>query len=121
MTSQLMWDVTVLASARLFEKAGDKTRARAAIRQRNSFTRLPNLLAPQLLETARLSLALGDRSAAMREYAHYLALRDDPDPSLVPERRGAEQALASLRRVAKTAVRAAYPRNDSSERRRYAN
>jgi hypothetical protein len=100
MTSQLMWDVTVLASARLFEKAGDKTRARAAIRQRNSFTRLPNLLAPQLLETARLSLALGDRSAAMREYAHYLALRDDPDPSLVPERRGAEQALASLRHVA---------------------
>jgi DNA-binding SARP family transcriptional activator/TolB-like protein len=101
MTSQLLWDVTVLASARLFEKAGDKTRARTAVRQRNSFTRLPNLLAPQLLETARLSLALGDRSAAVREYEHYLALRDDPDPSLVPERRRAEQALASLRRVAK--------------------
>lgn len=91
----------MLASARLFEKAGDKTRARTAVRQRNSFTRLPNLLAPQLLETARLSLALGDRSAAVREYEHYLALRDDPDPSLVPERRRAEQALASLRRVAK--------------------
>jgi TolB-like protein len=100
MTSQLMWDVTVLAAARLFEKAGDVTRARAAIRRRNSFTRLPTLLAPQLLETARLSLALGDRSGAVREYEHYLALRDDPDPSLVAERRGAEQALASLRNVA---------------------
>ena len=56
MTSQLLWDVTVLASARLFEKAGDLTRARTAVRQRNSFTRLPNLLAPQLLETATSSL-----------------------------------------------------------------
>jgi TolB-like protein len=97
MTSQELWDVTVLASARLFEKAGEIARARAAIRRRNSFTRLPTLLAPQLLETARLSYALGDRIAATREYEHYLALRDNPDLSLMPERRVAEQALASLK------------------------
>jgi serine/threonine protein kinase len=100
MTSQLLWDVTVLAAARLFEKAGDLTRARAAVRRRNSFARLPTLLAPHLLQTARLSLALGDRSAAVRDYEHYLALRDDPDPSLMPERRAAELELASLRRAA---------------------
>jgi cbb3-type cytochrome oxidase subunit 3 len=96
MTSQLLWDVTVLAAARLFEKAGDLTRARAAVRRRNSFGRIPVLLAPHLLETARLSQALGDRSAAIRDYEHYLALRDDPDPTLLPERRAAEIALASL-------------------------
>src|SRR6202049_2794581 len=100
MTSQLLWDVTALASARIFEKAGDLTRARAAVRRRNSFTRIPTLLAPQLLETARLSFALRDRGAAMRDYEHYLALRDNPDPALVSERHGAEQALASLTRVA---------------------
>jgi hypothetical protein len=96
MTSQELWDVTVLASARLFERAGDRAKARATVRQRNSFARLPTLLAPQLLETARLSFALGDRTAAVREYKHYLALRDDPDPIVMPERENANQALVSL-------------------------
>ena len=99
MTSQLLWDVTVLAASRLFEKAGDLPRARAAVRRRNSFARIPVLLAPHLLQTARLSLAIGDRSSAIRDYEHYLALRDDVDPSLLPERRAAETAAASLRRV----------------------
>jgi TolB-like protein len=97
MTSQLLWDVTVLAAARLFEKAGDLPRARAAVRRRNSFGRIPVLLAPHLLATARLSLAMGDRRAAMHDYEHYLALRDNPDPSLMAERRAAELALESLK------------------------
>jgi TolB-like protein len=106
MTSQLLWDVTVLAAAKLFENAGDLTRARAAVRRRNSFGRIPVLLAPQLLVAARLSLAMGDRQAAMHDYEHYLALRDNPGPSLMAERRAAELALESLKSVRNNLPRA---------------
>jgi hypothetical protein len=55
-----------------------------------------NLLAPSLLLEARLSAKTGDRVSAIRAYQHYLALRTDPEPSIVPEVVQARAELASV-------------------------
>jgi len=50
-----------------------------------------------LKEEGRLAESVGDTSGAITAYRRYLALRMDPDPSLVPQRDSVRAALAALR------------------------
>jgi DNA-binding SARP family transcriptional activator/TolB-like protein len=98
-TSRLVWDITVIGSAHLFEVAGDTARAQNAIRRRNWFYRWPHYLARQLLELGRLSAIRGDIDTEKIAYAHYLRLRTDPDSSLKDEvARVKSQLATSLRK-----------------------
>ncbi|MGH7516704.1 MAG: hypothetical protein ACREOC_04440 [Gemmatimonadales bacterium] len=45
-------------------------------------------------EEGRLAALTGARARAIRVYRHYIAMRDDPDPSLRPQR---DSVLAELR------------------------
>ena len=96
MTSRLLWDITVLSSAQLFETAGNRSRAYTAIRRRNWFYRWPTYLAPQLFAAGRLALLAGDTSAAVSAYRHYLAIRTDPDPLFLNDVLRTRKTLSSL-------------------------
>ena len=79
----------IVAQAR--EQLGDSRGALAALARRLNGNRvlyqlavLP-ALATTLREEGRIAASLGDRDRAIRAYRHYLALRSDPDPSLVPQ------------------------------------
>jgi serine/threonine-protein kinase len=95
-TSRLLWDVTVLSSAQLFEAAGQLPRAYASIRRRNWFYRWPTYLAPQLFATGHFALLVGDTTAAVSAYRHYLALRTAPDSLFVRDVARARQTLSSI-------------------------
>jgi Tfp pilus assembly protein PilF len=74
-----------LVAARRHEARGDLVGALAAVRRHASFD--PNqggtfYLSTYLREEGRLAALNGERSAAIRAYRHYLALRADPEPSL---------------------------------------
>jgi serine/threonine protein kinase/tetratricopeptide (TPR) repeat protein len=96
MTSRLLWDITVLSSAHLFESAGQLPRAYTSIRRRNWFYRWPTYLAPQLFATGRLALLVGDTTAAVLAYRHYLAIRTSPDSLFLPEVSRARQTLSTI-------------------------
>ena len=84
-----------LLAARLLEGAGELSAARAATRRRWYWGRVM-FLSTFLLEEARLSEQLGDRSAAIRAYGHYLTLRASPEPAL---RAQVDQVRAELDRL----------------------
>jgi tetratricopeptide (TPR) repeat protein len=75
---------TQLLLARAFDALGDPEAGLRTIRRRH-----PNnpayFLATILAEEGRLAARAGDRDGAIRAYRHYLVLRTDPDPALVPE------------------------------------
>jgi serine/threonine protein kinase len=86
---------TQLLLARAFDALGDPEAGLRTIRRRH-----PNnpayFLATILAEEGRLAARAGDRDGAIRAYRHYLVLRTDPDPALVPE---VERIRAELSRL----------------------
>ncbi len=85
-----------LLAARLWEKLGEPKRALAAVRRREYHHQVVGYQADLLREEGRLAALTGDRRGAIEAYRRYLALRTDPEPSLVPEVEGVRRALARL-------------------------
>ena len=86
-----------LTVALLREQQGDIEGALAAVRRRtfhprDGVTGLTTLLR----EEGRLAALLGERDAAISAYRHYLALRYDPEPSLVSQVAGVAAELNRL-------------------------
>jgi DNA-binding SARP family transcriptional activator/tetratricopeptide (TPR) repeat protein len=101
MTSRLMWDVTAVASARLFEEGGDLASAEQAARRRNWYYRWPHYLATQLYELGRIAQQRGDTATAGDSYRHYLSLRAASDSSFKPEVARVSAAYRAIRPVAR--------------------
>jgi DNA-binding SARP family transcriptional activator/tetratricopeptide (TPR) repeat protein/TolB-like protein len=79
--------------AHALERQGDLDGALRAVRRRSSE---PFMLAEQLRLEGRLAALAGDTAAARAAYAHYLALREDPEPALRAEVLGVRQAYEAL-------------------------
>jgi hypothetical protein len=89
---------TTLVLAQLEERRGHLSAALAAVRRReNEYS--PRYLSSQLVEEGRLAAMVGERSAAIRAYQHYLVLRAKPEPSLQPKVDSIRAVLASLQRA----------------------
>lgn len=76
---ELLHAVTV----RALEGVGDIEGAIAVTRQHAS---VPYALAVRLRHRGRLAARLGDTAAALAAYEHYMRLRSDPEPAMIPER-----------------------------------
>jgi serine/threonine-protein kinase len=85
-----------LELARRWAAGGDLARARRALDRRIYFMWDLAFLSTALREKARLAALAGDRSAAIRAYEHYLALRFDPEPSQRADMEQARWELAKL-------------------------
>lgn len=70
--------------ARLYERVGDRRRALEVLRRRPYMAGWPAYLATALVEEGRLAEATADSTTARRAYEHYLALRADPEPEVLP-------------------------------------
>lgn len=106
MATDTMWvgweeeaEIAAWILPRLLDAVGEPQRALAASRRRNLALGSPPFfgVAAILLMEARLSARAGDRDAAIRAYEGYLLWRQDPEPSLVPQRDSARSELARLR------------------------
>ena len=90
MAEGLDWEVEHYAGnlivAELREAQGDLPKALAAVRQRTFNWYGPGFLSTYLREEGRLAALTGDTVGAIKAYRHYLALRSDPEPHLVPQR-----------------------------------
>jgi hypothetical protein len=86
--------------AREWARRGDFNRALAVIRAKSTFQGSEWTLANDLLWEGRYSAAAGDTASAVRAYSWYLRVRNEPEPSLVPQRDSARAELARLRRPA---------------------
>jgi hypothetical protein len=75
---------TQLLLARAFDALGDPEAGLRTIRRRG-LNNPAYFLATILAEEGRLAARAGDREGAIHAYRHYLVLRTDPDPALVPE------------------------------------
>lgn len=84
-------------AARMYESRGDIARALAAIHRYPRDYR-GAWLAPTRREEGRLALMAGDTTRALRAYNHYLELRAEAEPSLVPERDSVRAIVSRLRR-----------------------
>jgi hypothetical protein len=85
-----------LLLSRLYESQGDTPHALAVIRRRQYGLGLPLYLSTYLREEGRLAALAGDRHGAIAAYHHYLALRQDPEPSLRPQVDQVRRELAKL-------------------------
>jgi serine/threonine-protein kinase len=85
-----------LLLARLYETEGDLPRALDALRRRHFGLGIPLYLSSYLREEGRLAAVTGDRAGAIAAYRHYLALRDDPEPSIKPRVDEVRKELAKL-------------------------
>ncbi len=86
-----------LQLARLWEAEGDLPRALEAVRRRaGAYGEAPLYLATFFREEGRLTALVGDTTAAVRAYRHYLGLRYDPESSLRPAVDSVRSALAAL-------------------------
>jgi hypothetical protein len=84
-----------LIVARLWAAQGDWGRAEAAaFRRLRGFN--PEFLSTHLLEEGRAAALAGHRTTAIRALQHYLALRYDPEPSVLPEVEAVRAELARL-------------------------
>jgi len=81
--------------AAAYEIAGDESAALSAIRREQQAG--GGSLSPLLLREGRIAARLGERRDAIRAYEHYLALRSNPEPRLVPQRDSAQAELNRLR------------------------
>jgi serine/threonine-protein kinase len=88
-----IWNLSV---AYLREAHGDLEGALAAVRRRAYHFDNVDYLSTMLREEGRLAALVGDREGAIRAYRHYLALRSDPEPGLVPQ---VERVRAELARL----------------------
>jgi tetratricopeptide (TPR) repeat protein len=84
-----------IVAARLTEQRGDPRRALEIIRRRAAWG---IYLSTQLHEEGRLAALTGDRPGAVRAYRHYLALRNEAEPRLMPEVRAVRRELAIVER-----------------------
>lgn len=86
-----------LALARAYAARGDVASALAAGRRQTFRQGIPPYwLAALLREEGRLAALTGDTAGAVRAYRHYLTLRPDPEPSLVPQRDSVRAELGRL-------------------------
>jgi serine/threonine-protein kinase len=99
----LTWLITAanLTAAELWEREGDLPRALTASRRRVYITdinesRVLVALSTMLREEGRLAALAGDTAGARVAYRRYLALRDDPEPSVAAEVARVREALAAL-------------------------
>jgi DNA-binding SARP family transcriptional activator len=83
-----------VALARLHLAAGNPEAALRALRRRAHYQGWQPYLVTMLREEGHLAAGVGDFAGAIRAYQHYLALRDDPEPTLRAE---VEQVRAELR------------------------
>jgi hypothetical protein len=91
--------VSRLTLARLREARGEIHAALAVVRARRSYDWQPHsmvMLSTFLREEGRLAALAGDREGAIRAYRHYLALRSDPEPSVLPAVADVRAELARL-------------------------
>ena len=88
--------------ARLHQRLGDQTGALHAIRRRSYMTDWPRYLATMLREEGQLAEANHETSVALDAFRRYLALRHDPDASLVSRaavvRQARDRLMAALTR-----------------------
>lgn len=88
-----------VALARCHEALGDPAGAlRVLGRQSLDPTYGPTALAGILYDEGRLALQAGDRARALRAWRHFLALRADPEPLLIPQRDSIQRLVDSLPR-----------------------
>jgi hypothetical protein len=92
--SQEVLNAMNLTAARLLSERGDLAGARAALRR--FFHYRGTDLSTRSVEEGRLAERSGDREAAIRAYQHYLALRRNPEPSVLPEVQRIKATLARL-------------------------
>jgi hypothetical protein len=87
-----------LLVAGLYEELEQPERALAAVRRRPYHLPLGAVyhLSTMLRQEGRLAAVTGDREGAIRAYAHYLALRSDPEPEVLPEVQAVREELARL-------------------------
>lgn len=85
-----------LPLARLLAARGDYQRALQAVRRTTPYGD-GTLLAPSRRLEGELAARLGDRAGAERAWRHYLFLRANPDPALIPQRDSVRAALERLR------------------------
>ena len=85
-----------LLLSRLYEAQGDLPRALESVRRRHYGLGVPLYLSSYLREEGRLAALTGDRTGAITAYRHYLALRQDPEPSLRPQVDQVRREMAKL-------------------------
>ena len=88
-----------LVASRLWERAGNVSKAYDAAQRWTYFTNNPgdgSLQATYIREQARLGALAGDREGAIAAYRHYLALRSNPEPALRPAVQAVRAELAKL-------------------------
>jgi DNA-binding SARP family transcriptional activator len=86
-----------LPLAHAFARAGDDSAALRALRRGRARYAM-YFLATHLKEEGEAAYRLKDDTAALRAFDHYLALRSDPEPSLVAERDSVRALVERLRR-----------------------
>lgn len=85
------------ALADAYEQSGDEVGALRVIRRGVGYNP-PRMLSIQLREEGRLAARLGDRTGAIRAYEHYLALRSNPEPTLLAQRDSVRAEVNRLKR-----------------------
>jgi hypothetical protein len=86
-----------LLLSRLWERHGEPERALQAARRRGSaFLWVPSYMSSYLAAEGRLAALTGDTAGAVRAYRHYLALRFDPEPGVLPAVETVRRALRAL-------------------------
>jgi len=84
-----------LVAARLLERVGLTAPAFRAAR-RTSWSGFHGAVTARLRELGRLAVLAGEREAAVSAYQHYLAIRREPEPALIPQRDSVRAELAGL-------------------------
>ena len=86
-----------LSLASAYQLVGNDSAALAAVR-RGRWVLGTSFLATYLRTEGRLAATVGDHDGALRAYGHYLALRADPEPALLPQRDSVRAEVARLQR-----------------------
>jgi hypothetical protein len=93
--NRMIMSRTQILLARGWARVGDPEAGLRLLRRRQ-LNNPAYFLATILAEEGRLAARVGDRDGAIRAYRHYLVLRTDPDPALVPEVERIREELAQL-------------------------
>jgi hypothetical protein len=84
--------------AKIWESRGDLRRARAALRLHNNGLTFNWGEVTEAREEGRLAAIAGDTAAAIRAYRHYLVMRREAEPPMIPQRDSVTAELARLER-----------------------
>ncbi len=88
--------LTNLLLARMYWARGDTASAWHWVRRRPYRRMTGDLIHAWIRSEARFAVAVGDHDHAIRAYRHYLMLREDPEPVLVPQRDSVRAELACI-------------------------